>query len=198
MNITRALAADLGMLTAAFDEPGTDIGQSLHRLGADAQVAVPTYLGLSVIVTGDPPFTFTTLAVGVVAGDVRTSLRLVLPSVADGRETTAVELILYAGSPGTFVDLAADLVWLTACPPSDFVLDQHLVPLWSDPRTHLAAASVINQAIGVLIGRGYTPQQADWQLDTWAAHAGTVRHAAARVILAQLNVDDVDQGVDFR
>ena len=35
-------------------------------------------------------------------------------------------IILYAGSPGTFVDLAADLAWLTARPLTDFVLDQHL------------------------------------------------------------------------
>jgi hypothetical protein len=81
MKIGAALAADLGILTAALDEPGADLLHSLHQLGVDAQAAVPTYLGLSVTVDGsDPPFTFTTLEDGA-ADDVRTSLWLTLPGV---------------------------------------------------------------------------------------------------------------------
>src|SRR5271166_4694162 len=81
MKIGAALAADLGILTAALDEPGADVRHSLHQLGVDAQAAVPTYLGLSVTVDGsDPPFTFTTLEDGA-ADDVRTSLWLTLPCV---------------------------------------------------------------------------------------------------------------------
>ena len=61
MKISAALAADLGILTAALDEPTADVLHSLHRLGVDAQAAVPTFLGLSVTAAGsDPPFTFTT------------------------------------------------------------------------------------------------------------------------------------------
>ena len=158
MKISAALAADLGILTAALDEPGADVLHSLHQLGVDAQAAVPTYLGLSVTVDGsDPPFTFTIFEEGAADG-VRTSLRLTLPGVGDGWASPSVALILYAGTPGTFVDLTADLAWLTGRPPSDFALDQHLsVPAGSDAGTSLRAASVINQAIGVLIGRGYTP-----------------------------------------
>ncbi len=85
MKISAALAADLGILTAALDEPGADVLLSLHRLDVDAQAAVPTYLGLSVTVDGsDPPFTFTTVEDGT-AENVRTSLRLTLPGVGDGR-----------------------------------------------------------------------------------------------------------------
>ena len=81
MTIGAALAADLGILTAALDESGDNLLHSLHHLGVDAQAAVPSYLGLSVIVDGsDPPFTFTTLEDGA-ADDVRTSLRLTLPGV---------------------------------------------------------------------------------------------------------------------
>ena len=59
-----------------------------------------------------------------------------------------------AGSaPGTFVDLAADLAWLTARPLSDLVLDRHLPPpAERGAATSLFEASVINQAIGALIG----------------------------------------------
>jgi hypothetical protein len=191
MKIGAALAADLGILTAALDEPGADVLHTLHQLGVNAQVAVPSYLGLSVTVDGnDPPFTFTTVEDGT-ADDIRTSLRLTLPGVGDGRASPSVALILYAATPGTFVDLTADLAWLTGHPPSDFGLDQHLsVPAGSDAGTYLRAASVINQAIGVLIGRGYTPEQAHRELDTQVDREGTDRHTAAQFILDVLAVED--------
>ena len=191
MKIGAALAADLGILNAALDEPGADVLHSLYQLGVDAQAAVPTYLGLSVTVDGsDPPFTFTTVEDDT-AGDVRTSLRLTLPGVGDRRASPSVALTLYAGTPGTFVDLTADLAWLTGRAPSDFALDQHLsVPAGSDAGTYLRAASVINQAIGVLIGRGYTPGQAHRELDTQADGAGTDRHTTAQFILDTLTAED--------
>src|ERR1700739_4856699 len=119
MKIGAALAADLGILTEALDEPGTDVLHSLHQLGVDAQAAVPTYLGLSMTVDGgDPPFTFTTLEDGA-ADDVRTSVRLTLPGVGDARASPSVALTLYAETPGTFVALTADLAWLTGGRPRD-------------------------------------------------------------------------------
>jgi hypothetical protein len=191
MKIGAALAADLGILTAALDEPGADVLHSLHQLGVNAQAAVSTYLGLSVTVDGsDPPFRFTTVEDGT-ADDIRTSLRLTLPGVGDGWASPSVTLILYAGTPGTFVDLSADLAWLTGRPPSDFALDQHLsVPAGSDAGTYLRTASVINQAVGVLIGHGYTPGQAHRELDTQADSAGTDRHTTAQFILDTLTAED--------
>ncbi|UQX12586.1 hypothetical protein [Candidatus Mycobacterium methanotrophicum] len=191
MEIGAALAADLGILTAALDEPGTDVLHSLHQLGVDAQAAVPSYLGLSVTVDGsDPPFAFTTLEDGA-ADDLHTSLRLTLPGVGEGRAAPSVALILYASTPGTFVDFAADLAWLTGRPPSDFALDQHLsVPAGLDTGTYLRTASVVNQAIGVLIGRGYTPGQADRELNTQADSAGIDRHTSAQFILDTLTGED--------
>ena len=138
----------------------------------------------------DPPFMFTTLEDGV-ADDVRTSLRLTLAGVGDGRASPSVALIFYAGTPGTFVDLTADLAWLTGRPPSDFALDKHLsVPVGPDAGTSLRTASVINQAIGVLIGRGCTPEQAHRELDTQADSAGTDRHTTAQFILDTLTAED--------
>ena len=103
----------------------------------------------------------------------------------------SVALVFYAATPGTFVDLAADLAWLTGRPPSDFALDQHLsVPAGSDGGTSLRATSVINQAIGVLIGRGYTPRQAHSKLDTQADGARTDRYTAAQSILDTLTAAD--------
>ena len=201
MTNTADLAVELEILTAALDQPGTDIAHTLRQLALDAAAAITTYLGLSVLVVrSDPPFAFTSLADGVVAEDIRTSLRVELLSVGDGGDLT-VAVNLYARTPGAFVDLAADLAWLTARPLSDFVLDQHLtVPTPMNTGTQLHAASVVNQAIGVLIGRGYTPDQAHRQLGTPAADAGTDRHTAAELILANLTaapVDDTDEDPGF-
>ena len=191
MKIGAALAADLGILTAALDERGADVLHSLHQLGVDAQAAVPTYLGLSVTVDGsDPRFTFTTLEDGT-ADDIRTSLRLTLPGDGDGRASPCVVLILYAATPGTFVDLSADLAWVTGRPPSDFALDQHLSgPARSDTGTYLRTVSVINQAIGVLIGRGHTSGQARQELDNQADSAGIDRNTMAQFILDTLTAED--------
>jgi hypothetical protein len=99
-----------------------------------------------------------------------------------------VVLVLYAGSPGTFVDLAADLAWLTAQPPSDFVIDQHLpAPAEWDAATSLFEATVINQAIGALIGQGHTPEQAKRHLTAEGADAGISRHAVGLRVLAGLD-----------
>jgi hypothetical protein len=200
VTITAALAADLRLLTAALDEPGADIAHTLEQLAADTAAGVPSYLGLSVMATrSDPPFTSTHLLDGVIDGDVRTSLQLRLPGHRDGRSPPTVVIILYAGSPGAFVDLAADLAWLTARPLTDFALDQHLrMPAESLTGGRLRADSAINQAIGVLVGRGYTPQQADWELDTQAGHAGTDRLIAAHLILARLTDGGGVQDFDLR
>jgi hypothetical protein len=189
VKITAALAADLGILTAALDAPGTDVAHSLRQLTADATAAIPSFLGLSVTVDGsDLPFTFSTLGHSVGTGDVRASLRLALPGVGDVRLLPAVALVLYAGSPGTFVDLAADLAWLTTRPLSDFVLDQHLpAPAERRAAARLFEASVINQAIGALIGEGYTPEQAERHLTAEGAHASISRHAVGLRILAGPN-----------
>ncbi len=94
MEIDAALAADLGILTTALDEPGTDVADSLRRLAADATAAIPTFLGLSVTVDdSDPPFTFTTFVKGAWAGDARTSLSLALP-IGDVRLLTALVVVL--------------------------------------------------------------------------------------------------------
>jgi hypothetical protein len=188
VDIAAALAADLAILTAALDEPGTDVADSLSQLIADVTVAVPTFRGLSVTVDGiDPPFTFITWVEGAGTPEVGASLRLTLPGAGDAGLRPPVTIVLYAGSPGTFVDLAADLAWLTARPLSDFVLDDHLPdPAEKATGTNLSENSFINQAIGALIGQGYTPEQAERHLTAKGADAGISRHAVSLRILAGL------------
>lgn len=194
MKFTASLAAELATLNAALDKPGSDIGEGLRQLAALVTAAVPSYLGLSVVAAQhDSSSTVTLLEDGVTAGDVGTSILLAWPNPGDGHDVATVAFILYARSPGAFVDLAADVAWLTESPPTEFMLDAHLgVAAEPDTASSMAAASVINQAIGVLIGRGYTTRQALWALDAQAAGGESNRLKAAHVILGRLTPGDDD------
>jgi hypothetical protein len=106
---------------------------------------------------------------------------------------------MYAARPGGFVELAADLSWLTGNPLADYLLDQHvLLPATADTDGGVRAASVVDQAIGVLLGRGYTPERATVHLDALAATAGTSRSDVAAEILDTLPAGDADERPDGR
>ncbi len=188
MTISEDAAAALAVLTEALDEPGADIADSLEQVALAAATAVTSYLGLSVVVAADDsPLTITVLAGGGAAGYIRASLHMGLI----GSGPAAIALVLYAGTAGAFVDLAADLAWLTRRPPTEITLDQHLtVPASADVAERLHAASDIDQAIGVLIGRGHTPEEARRHLDSHAAANGTDRRAAAQSIIDTITVAD--------
>ena len=116
--------------------------------------------------------------------EVVSSLRIPLSDHDMGSVGPEFALILYAGRPGAFVDLAADLCWLTGRRLSDFALDQHMsLPVEPD-RDGVLGTARVNQAIGVLLGRGYTPEQAQHEIDARATAAGHSHSAAAGIILA--------------
>lgn len=188
MHITQALSVDLALLTRAVDRPEIDIVQTLHQFAVDARIAVRSYLGLSLIAACDePPFTFTALEEHATPGDIRSSL--LMPQTVDRTDNAAI-LVLYAARAGAFVDLAADLSWLTGVDLSDYCLDQHLSTIavhCTEPTVH--TNSVINQAIGVLIGRGHLPEEAHKRLTAQAVEVGTHRYAAAVHILSTLTTD---------
>lgn len=188
MEITAAVAADLAALTEALDEPGADLAATLHQLATDAKLAVPSLVGLTVRITvGGQQTQVSTLDGAALSGPVRASLLIPLqPVLVDGSATAAgIDLVLYGATPGAFTDLAADLAWLTGRALGEYVLDQHLVGLDATaPTDGLAALSLINQAIGVLIACGHTPEQAEQELQARAARGGVDRRVAAQQILA--------------
>jgi hypothetical protein len=199
VRFTASLAAELAALSAALDEPGSDIEKGLRQLAATAAAAVPSYLGLSMVVTQhDPAFTITLLDHPGTGGDIGASILLSWSNTADDDGLAAVAFILYARSPGAFVDLGADAAWLTVGRSTEFVLDAHLgVPAEPHTGTPIADASALNQAIGVLIGRGRTPEQAHVELDAQAAHSGTDRVAAAHLVLDRFIPGDDHDKVDI-
>jgi hypothetical protein len=200
VEITAALAADLAILSETLDGTDGDLVEGLRLLAADAKSAVRSYLGLTVTATnGTSPLTFTGME--DLAGHVEVVSSLMIPlseESADGDGSRLV-VILYAGRPGAFVDLAADLCWLTGRRLTDFVLDQHLsLPAEPDTGGRVQAASAVNQAIGVLLGRGYTPEQAEFEIDARAVAAAHSRFDAAQIILGTLPPENVDPTLEGR
>ena len=191
MEITATLAADLAILSEALDDPDADIAEALRRLAADARSAVGSYLGLAVM-SGSATFPLTLIAMEESAhpDDVVSSLMIPLADEGGDGAGESLVVILYAARPGAFVDLAADLCWLTGRRLGDFTLDRHLrLPAESKSGSTVRASSLVNQAIGVLLGRGYTLPQAELELDARATAAGHSRSEAAVIILATLPRD---------
>lgn len=104
-----------------------------------------------------------------------------------------VAVTLYAANPGAFVDLAADVAYTISRPLTDVAIDEHLSGPDATQPSHgpeatpgavtVAELSIINQAIGMLIGRGDHPADAHATLTRHAATAGTTLPAAAAAIL---------------
>lgn len=184
MEISAALAADLAILTDALDEPGVDVAAMLRQLASDAKAAVDSYLGMSVAAGhSDTALNLTMMEELAATVQVRASLMISLPAPDPESTEPAVAVVLYAANPGAFVDLAADLSRLTGLRLDEVALDRHLRPVDGHADGIGVSVSVINQALGVLIGRGHTPEQANGELDDRAAAAGSSRDDAARAIL---------------
>ena len=193
MEITAALAADLALLSEALDDSGADLADALGQLVADVRLAVRSYLGLTIIAGGITiPMTFTAMDPLTDAGDVVSSLLMPLPDGGRSGPGLTIGVILYAARPGAFVDLAADLCWLTGHRLDDFPIDQHLTLPEPESGSGVQDSAAVNQAIGVLIGRGYSPEQAELEIDKRAAGAGHTRAEAAGAILAALPTDGTD------
>lgn len=155
----------------------------MAALAADARSAIHSYLGLTVVIFGDPAVAFTVFPEpGPV---IRASMRM--PMLGTRVGDPGVLFILYAGTPGAFVDLAADLAWMSDRTPTELALDQDLHPHAPPQGTvALGDAMLINQAIGILIARGATPHQALRDIDARAARDGIDRTAVATTIVAPL------------
>jgi hypothetical protein len=161
MILSSALAAELAALSGALQEPDGGLEVRLGLLADDLKVAVSSYLGLTVTIALDGheiSFSLTEQA-----GQAKTSLCIPLPHIAGSEPGSS--LVLYASTPGAFVDLAADLTWSLGLDPVAILLDAHLaVPKPSDVVSGLHEQGIVNQALGVLIERGHTIESARTEL----------------------------------
>lgn len=201
MEITAALAADLDLLNDALHDPSVEpmvtVTDTIRLLAADARAAVSSFLGLTVTVAegggaNRVALRFTLLDDHVDPRDIGTSLKLPR-SIGAATDRPDISVVLYAGTPGAFVDMAADLSFLTGHQFDAATLDQHHgLASEADITGVLHTKTEIHEAIGVLIARGRTSEQASAELDALADAAGTDRAIEADRILVALAADGAD------
>jgi hypothetical protein len=163
MEISAELAADLAALTETLDE-NDDLESTLHDFGIAAHLAVPSYLGMSVtVIGGGHEISF--MVPEHVEADRTIATSLLVP-LSDLAGTGAGSfMVLYAATPGAFVDLAADLGYALQVGHDELILDAHLTPTTEHPGIEgLTEMGLINQAIGILIERGYAAHSASSEL----------------------------------
>jgi len=199
VSVPRALAVDLALLTVALDDHEKDVGATLALLASDAAAAVLSYVGLSVRVRArDSYVELTTLGDDIEIDGIKASIRIPWESVASAAraDDPRIVLVLYASTAGAFVDLAADLAWLTGRSMDDVLLDHDIGQrIHAHPTESLRSLSTVNQAVGVLIGQGRSLEEARDCLDAAAAVAGTSRQDAATGVLASLRAQtDAEAG----
>ncbi len=190
-----------GLATASSLRPD-DVSIELTELGAAVRETVSSFAGLHLTTVADGnPVTFTVFETVTDPTDLAASVRVPLQAAVDAATARTV-LRLFAHHPGAFVDLAADLtVALGFDPPvtgrapaptiSDAALRIHLdadLPPWTTVTAieGLTAFDTVNQAIGVLIERGWSPSEAEPELDRLAAAAGVDLHTQARSVIASI------------
>ena len=204
MDLPAALLAHVHDLTVSIGQDHQDLDDTLAALTAALRATAATYCGLRLtIVDSEWPVTLTAFTDGHDA-PVGTSLRLPLALVSgvDGES----RIVFFAGTPGAFTDLAADMSYALggipvdqASPAVDGVdgrgihvdgrrraieLDVDL-PLLSrvSGLTGLAEVTVLNRAIGMLVAQGHDIEQAHQLLGCDAAAAGVEPHIYAARIL---------------
>lgn len=183
MDLPHALVEGLTLLSDALDDPLIDLEAVLDVLTDDLIGAVPMYLGLTITLhVEDSPVIISTLNAGETP--IRASLLLSLLPGPDSTSTGSV--VFYGGMAGSFADLADDARWIFNLDGYP-VLDSHLAPVGAtaDPaRVHgLSAFSDINQALGVLVEDGMTPEDARTELRRRALSAGRELPEIARSLL---------------
>jgi hypothetical protein len=164
-------ALSVGLNSRTIDEVGRGLGQ----FRAAVRGAVPSYCGLSATLVFDGyPVTMTSpvpLGGGSRDAGAVTSLHLPLSAVT---VAATGELVLFASTPGAFVDVAADLAYATDTDTDAGVcaLDAHLAPSAGGVPNGVAGFSIFNRAVGALIHRGWTPEQARARITRSATDTG--------------------------
>ena len=196
LEIPRSLLASLRDLTTGIDLNEPAVGELLGALIRELQTSVLSYRGLQLTISQNGfPVVLTAFADGHNGqnGAVATSLRVPL-ALLDSGFAAESHIVFYAGTPGAFVDLAADLQYaLRDASTPERVENSALHPIRLDadppPRTRgfklsgLTELSTIDRAVGVLIGQGHHPEHAHAALRGDAARAGLEPHDWATRLL---------------
>lgn len=190
MGLPTALVDSLVELTRSVDLDDSAVVAPLAALVHDAGLAVLSYRGLRlVLLDHDHAVTLSVFEHPVGVADCVTSLRVPLDALSNADPGSS--LTLYAGLPGAFVDLSADLSYaLGLADRLVIVLDADLPPLSvASGIDGLAEGSTINRAVGLLIERGHEPADAHRELGRLAASTGATSFVVAGALLRQMTRD---------
>ena len=184
MKLHTHLLSDLARLTTALDCSTVDLAESVDRLLADIDAAVPAVLSITLTVIVDGEYFEVSASTGGSADRMpASSLRVTL---ADPHRTgTEKCLLILSGTAGALTDFAADVSRSLGLVGDSVVLDRHLRGAdgsgSTESGTHaLASVSEVNQAIGVLIAGGRSAVEGRAELHRLAAQSGTPTAEVAR------------------
>lgn len=169
-------------LSAALDEPDSDVESLLRDLGVGCARAASSCLGFSITLIEDgAASTVTLLEAAPIGSRIVTSVTIPLdsvPGVAAGGEIT-----FYATEDGGLVDITADLSYALRLAPAAAKFDLRLPP--ATPGTRLTGfdRGIRNQALGILIDQGFDLDPARDELDRIARRAHLPPGAAARQVI---------------
>jgi hypothetical protein len=204
VDLPAALLARLHDLTASIGRDAQDLDDTLAVLTAALRLTAASFCGFQLtIVENQWPVTLTAFTDG---HKVRVGTSLGLPLGLVSRVDGESRVVFFAGTPGAFTDLAADLSYALGGIPVDqaspavygvdqrgtpvdgqrrvIELDADLPPLYrKSGLTGLAELTVLNRAIGMLVSQGYGIEQAQEHLRRNAAAAGVEPHIYAAQIL---------------
>jgi hypothetical protein len=205
VDLPAAVLAHVQDLTASIEQDDRDLSDTLVALTTALRSTASSYCGFQLtLVENQWPVTLTAFADGHDV-PVGTSLRLPLGLVSrtvDGES----RVVFYAGIPGAFVDLAADLSHALGGIPVDgrsatannedhrgtppdgprrvIALDVDLPPVSRrSGLTGLAELTLLNRAIGMLVDQGHDLYQAHHVLRRDAAAAQVDPHTYAARLL---------------
>jgi hypothetical protein len=183
VDISTALSRDLKNLLRVLDLSDLDLEHSLNALRLDVALAVPSFVGLSMtIVVEGQPVTLTSMGEEARESAIESSLDLPLSLTAGLAAGSA--LVLYALAPGAFVDLAADLRYALQAEDDELRLDVHLTPSTRSGLTGVEELTIINRAIGVLVSRDQTLDEARLELQREAAQSNLHVYQVAAFLIS--------------
>jgi hypothetical protein len=178
----------LGSSPGAWPDAKGELTAQLDRLSREVVGVVPSCAAGSITVSRwgiDVGFALPIAGADLVprAREVLSSLALSLPAAGLG-----CVLVLQASAPGAFLLLAEHLTALLGSGHPSPELDAHLAPLGASTGPVLAEAlaelSLLDRALGVLIGHGWPPEEGERELHRRAATAGLTVAAVAERLLA--------------
>lgn len=196
VRLTDGLVSDVQDLVEQLDLDPEFILAPLQAIRDHLSLAVSSFAGLRLSVgPAHHPIVFSDFASEAAAVAVRSSMTVPLASLAS--VPTDGEITFYAGHPGAFVDLAADLRFALNLSDETLALDRRPTPTGPfNAVTGLVERSAINRAEGILIDRGQTAAAALEDLYRRAAVIGSSLTEAAESVLAELADPGLDPDVD--